>query len=202
MNSGEDGMMKEKRECFMEMMKKIGITFSDDEIDAILQKIDILSFSKSSFIVQEGSTLSGVYIIIKGLSRGFYSDENGNESIRCFSSEGDFICTEGLRNRKTATFSIQALEDMKCIFISYDLLLCIMERDESAFRKYNEYNCMAIGYYEERQHGLLTKTAGERYKDFLKIYSGIEKRINQEYIASYIGIRPSSLSRLKRNLKN
>ena len=65
----------------------------------------------------------------------------------------------------------------------------------------NKYSQKALTDAERHTRALLTKSALDRYIEFKSAYSVIEDRISQAHIASYIGVRASSLSRIKRSLK-
>jgi len=155
---------------------------------------------RNDYIIRQGDRLTHICFLISGVTRGYYIDEMGNDVTRCFAVEGDFVCSEGLRRDGEATFYIQALEDCVCVFLPYQILKQILVNDEIAKKIYDKYNREVWLYLENRQLELLMKDAKERYLDFLGTYPNLIERVDQKYIASYIGIRPSSLSRLKRDL--
>lgn len=138
---------------------------------------------------------------MSGLVRAYYIDEEGNDVTKSFAAENDFFSTKGYITNSPSLFNVECLEDCNCIQIPYVVLIKIMENNENIFRIFNQYIIAAMENLEIRTRNLVMKNAEERYKIFLEEYPELEQRINQKYIASYIGIRTGSLSRIKKNIK-
>lgn len=158
------------------------------------------TITKGDIVVHVGGIQKEIYFVISGLLRSYYIDINGNDVTRFFTKEGSLCCHEILFNKEPSKRCIEALEDCKILVI----------RDED-FKKLIEYNmyCMKIyikvleqslRYKIERESSFLLKSATERYLDFKRMYPELEKRVNQAYIASYLGITPVSLSRIRRTI--
>jgi CRP-like cAMP-binding protein len=161
----------------------------------------IVSFSKNKILLLQGEKSLNLFFIIKGLIRGFYTDEKGNEVTKCFSCENEFFSTEGLRNDNPSSFNIECLEDCKCIQVPYRVLNIASNEDKNLLTLINRYTSKAMTEIEDKAKNLMIKSAEERYRLFREQYPKLYKRINQKYIASYIGIREGSLSRIKKQVK-
>lgn len=173
-----------------------------DELKQLINSIGALkNIPKGTNLVSEGDMINSLYYIYKGIVRGYYIDSDGNDITKCFSSETDFVCAEKLLKEGEATYNVECLEDSICIEIPYSVILRGIEADDEMRAFSNKFTKKQVIILDERQRGLLMKTAMDRYLDFKRDYSAIENRISQEHIASYIGVRASSLSRLKRKMK-
>ena len=138
---------------------------------------------------------------MNGLVRGFYIDKQGNDITKCFSYENEFFSSEGLRTRGLSSFSIECLEECECIQLPYLLINEIMEKDIEIKNLINILYMYEVEKLENRAKNLLVMNAEERYLDFIKQYPYLIGKVNLQYIASYIGVRPASLSRIRKVIK-
>lgn len=159
--------------------------------------------TKASILLERGLNIKfNLYFIISGIVRGYYIDENGNDVTKCFSVENGFFSTEGLRTDGLSSFNIESLENCECIQIPYKMIRRIMKEDENIQDFFTHYHLLEMGKLESRTKNLLLKNAEERYIQFCEQFPKLHLRIEQKYIASYLGIRPESLSRIKKQMKN
>ncbi len=163
---------------------------------AIIKKI-----AKGTILLKQGEIPSLLYYIHEGIVRGYYIDSSGNDVTKCFSSETEFACSEGLRRPGEASFSVESLEDSICVVIPYSSMAEGLKKGDKLKAIVNKYNEKALVSTEKHERVLLTKSALNRYIEFKRDYAFIEDRISQAHIASYIGIRASSLCRIKRSIK-
>ena len=130
----------------------------------------------------------------------FYPLPDGREYNVAITLEQDFATSYGsMVKGEASAFSIEAMEDSVVIEISYDLLKELMDTSPMWERFVRTSVERLYIRKEERERELLCYSALERYQAFLLKYPGLEKRIPQYHIASYIGISPVSLSRVLRN---
>lgn len=156
---------------------------------------------KGTIILRQGEMPSSLYYIHKGIMRGYYIDAAGNDVTKCFACETEFACAEGLLRGEEAGFSIESLEDSICVVIPYESINQGIKKAEQMKVIFNNYTQKILVNTLNREKALLMKDALDRYLEFKREYSSLEGRINQAYIASYIGVRASSLSRIKRGMK-
>jgi CRP-like cAMP-binding protein len=184
------------------MEKYTGLHF-DQSLNQLLDEYcTFVTFQKNTIVLLQGDRATNLYFIISGLVRGYYIDEEGNDVTKSFAAENDFFSTKGYITNSPSLFNVECLEDCKCIKIPYVALIKIMENNENIFKIFNQYIITAMENLEIRTRNLVMKNAEERYRIFLEEYPELEQRINQKYIASYIGIRTGSLSRIKKNIKS
>jgi CRP-like cAMP-binding protein len=137
----------------------------------------------------------------KGLFRLFYTDRNGKDFTKNFKSAGQFMAAKAsLLLRSPSKLSIQALEDSTVLCFDYDDVLQMAEhsfRWQCLLRKAADADYLEK---EKRESDLLFYDAKERYLNFIKERPDWENRIQQRYIASYLGMSPETLSRIRKNL--
>lgn len=172
-----------------------------EEITMIEGVCRLKKLRKKQYLLQEGDIWHYNAFVSKGLVRNYCVDEKGQEHIFQFSPEnwwaGD---RQSYLNETPARFNIEALEDSEIILIpkgDYEALL-------EAIPAYNTFQRMLL----ERSFIVLQNrifmgnsyTAEERYNDFLKAYPNIISRVPQHMIASYLGVSPETLSRIRNHV--
>ena len=158
---------------------------------------------KGEFLVQPGEIEDNVFFVSKGLLRGYTTDKQGKEHILQFAPENWIIS-----DRSSAFFReksdqyVEAIENSKLILLNEEFLFQATEVNAS-FRKYNMIVLNNhIRQLQRRINLLLSAPAEVRYLDFIKLYPDITLRVPQWMIASYLGITPESLSRVRKELAN
>ena len=181
--------------------KYINLTLEEEIL--LLSKINIRTYLKNQYIVQQGDVCKSVNFIITGCTKTFYKDTEGQEHIVMFSIEdwwtsdlGSFI------TQKPADFNIQCIENTQLIQFGYNNLEEIyieIPKFERLFRKIVERAYVASQKRIVRNFSLDAK---ERYKIFKTTYPKIDQRVPQYMIASYLGITKEFLSKIKSQLIN
>jgi cAMP-binding proteins - catabolite gene activator and regulatory subunit of cAMP-dependent protein kinases len=165
--------------------------------------IELTSFrklQKKERYLTHGDTPTEFIFNIFGLLRNYYIDRNGNDITKDFCFEGEGLNYTGFVIEEKSKVYIEALEDTVILLIKYENLDKLMENNVfwlTQVRKIIEY---FLHEKDIRESSFILNTATERYLYLLKRRQGIEERINQVYIASYLGITPVSLSRIRNKL--
>ncbi len=170
-----------------------------EQLESVLIPLDL---NKDEMFVKAGDKPHLIGIIESGVFRTFCMTEQGNERTLAFRQEGQLLAGYApfLMNRYI-WYSIQALEPSRLVCFSFSDLNRLS--DSHPCWKESLFN-FTVGLYlekESRERSLLMEDAKGRYLSFLKEYSGLSDRIPQYHIASYLGISPISLSRIKSELK-
>ncbi len=148
-------------------------------------------------VIEAGQSVDRAYFCVKGLFRLYYPLEDGREYNVAFTLEGDFATSHAaMITHQSSSFTIEALEDSLVIEMEHKLLQQLMQQHHSWERFVRLSVERLYIRKEERERELLYLSAKERYHAFLHKYPGLEQRIPQYHIASYIGISPVSLSRI------
>ena len=160
-----------------------------------------LHVEKGEFLLKEGEICKRSFYVEKGLLRYYSIDEKGKEHIIQFAPEGWFVGDrESMFFNRPSQFFIQSLEDSDVVMIDDDLI-CELSKADETFAVFN--NNLLHNHIRQLQHRinmLLSATAEERYLDFIKTYPDILLRVPQTMVASYLGITPESLSRIRKDL--
>jgi CRP-like cAMP-binding protein len=180
-------------------------TFADipkDEWEKVLPKIKYLHLNKDEYFVRAGSIPDKMAFIISGIFRLFYITEAGDEKILVFREEGRMLAAfSSFLENKLSWFNIQALEDADLLYFNLADYRNFINSNQCWQTLSARYMEMLFIEKEKREGEFLSDDAETRYKNFMIKYPNIEKRIHQYHIASYLGISPITLSRLRKKLK-
>ncbi|MBO0938470.1 Crp/Fnr family transcriptional regulator [Fibrella sp. HMF5335] len=178
------------------------VDLTDPEWQALEKHLTSKTMPKKGFLIQQGQTATEINFLLSGSCRLFY-ERDGNEKTTYFFFEnnlvGDYL---GCLTNQPSTLSIQALEDCKLICFRYEVLTALYQQFPAYQlfgRKLAEYLFMGL---DIRLAELLTLSPEERYLKFIGTPAKrkIMERIPQQYIASYLGVTPVSLSRIRRRI--
>jgi CRP-like cAMP-binding protein len=174
------------------------VQLSQEEFEQSITHFRYKKFRKHQYILQDGEISRYETYILSGCTRSYEVDDDGQEHIIQFGLEdwwvGDMY---SFLSATPSRLNIDCLEETEVLQISqesHDQLCSNIPKLERHFRKLvqNAY-CAAV----QRIYSNLSKTALERYDDFVNKYPQIEQRVPNNLIASYLGITPQSLSRLR-----
>jgi CRP-like cAMP-binding protein len=156
---------------------------------------------KGEFLLREGDTAKYGIFVASGCLRTYTIDERGKEHILQFSPEdwwtGDM---DGLVNGTPSQYFIDALEDSEILLFDYTGLHKLGEYIPESAALYQVALQKSLTAKNQRIVSSLSATAEERYHYFLKTYPSLAQRLSQHMIASYLGITPETLSRLRKQL--
>ena len=157
-------------------------------------------FPKGGHLLTAGSICRHITLIETGLVR-YYITRDGEERTIYFNKEGEFVCdyTSYLPQRPSQV-NIQALEDTTVWMIGISDMAQFYEKvthGERFGRLGIEEVFVSVSL---QMASLYTDPPETRYRKFLDNYPGIVQRIPQYYIASYVGVKPQSLSRIRKRI--
>lgn len=172
-----------------------------EEEKIIQQNSKIIKLKKKDILYHQGDTTISSSLVLKGCLRIFFTDKNGNEFNHFFAFEDWWIGEpHQLINNLPSTNSVQALEDCELITLDKTSFSEIMQNCPT-FSKMT-YTLSNQGYSKilEKEQQKTTKNAKELYYELLDKHPNITQRVSVKHIASYLGINPDSLSRIRRNI--
>lgn len=162
-----------------------------------VQATTVKSIAHGVTIIEAEDYVGHAYFCTQGLFRLYYTLADGREYNVAFTLENDFATSYGaMITGLTSKYTIQAIEHSTVIEIPYSTLQMLMDRSHGWERFVRTALERLYIRKEERERELLYLSALERYQAFLLKYPGLEHRIPQYHIASYLGISPVSLSRI------
>ena len=150
-----------------------------------------LSVKKGEILQHKGELNSKVFIVKKGLLRSYSRDEKGKEHIFMFAPEG-WIMGDAVDHASLTELTIDAIEDSELIVREKDL-----ERDGTP--QGFEGLARRLLVLQRRIIMMMSVSAIERYEHFESTYPELVQRVPQKMIASYLGITPEGLSKVKAN---
>ena len=161
-----------------------------------------LHLEKNAYFIRQGSKPQRLAFIISGIFRVFCITEAGTEKTLSFRTRGQFLAafTPHLENRET-WYSIQALTQGDLAYLPLDQWEKLYSGHPCWGKVFKEYVVRLFIEKEDRERSFLTEDAKTRYLRFRDNYPELEKQIPQFYIASFLGISPVSLSRIRADLK-
>jgi CRP-like cAMP-binding protein len=176
------------------------ITVTDEQFELISRDIKVKVFEKNEVLVAPGDMNSKAYFITEGLMRCYSIDSKAKVNIIQFAPENWWMSERNSLFNEPSDFYIDTVERTTALQIPKNYF------DEAAknipcFADLN-YNMLnnSIRFMQRRINMLLSATAEERYLDFIKLYPNLTLRVPQWMIASYLGITPESLSRVRKDL--
>lgn len=177
------------------------LKIDENDILAIQKSCIIKEYSKNEFLLQNFEHCEHTFFVEQGLLRQYTIDDKGKEHILNFAPESWFVTDrESVYFNQPSRYFIQALEQTKVAFIDENFIRKL-EQKSTAFRDFNNlllHN--TIRNLQNRVMMLMSQSAEQRYLQFIKTYPDILLRVPQTMVASYLGITPESLSRVRREL--
>ncbi|GAB3892050.1 Crp/Fnr family transcriptional regulator [Larkinella knui] len=174
------------------------ISLSEQEAQLLKQLFTEKRIKKGEHFLREGQVCHSVALISVGLVR-YYINEDGQEGTYYFSREGDFVCDyESFLPQTPSSKNIQALEDTSLYVVSYAGLQQLYQSVKQGERL-GRLGIEQVFVTVLQQLASFYKDSPEvRYQRFLHTFAAISQRVSQYYIASYVGIKPQSLSRIRK----
>ena len=187
------------KDIYTYLMENGGIT--EDQLQQISDRLLFREFRKGQFVLSKGQVCKQIFYVEKGLLRFYSIDHLGKEHIIQFAAEGWFISDRSsIYFNQPSEFFIDAVEDTRVAILN-EQFVCSASEVSAPFRRYNEHILQNhIRNLQNRVNLLISATAEERYLDFIKMYPNLTQRVPQWMIASYLGITPESLSRVRKEL--
>ena len=154
---------------------------------------------KGEFLLREGDPLKYGAFICKGFLRSYVIDNKGKEHIIQFAPENWWISDKGAGAEGTkASCFIDAIEDSDILLIDQAGHFKMVEKVPAYSRSFQAGMQKRSAAKDKRIVHSLVADAAERYNDFIQTYPSIAQRVPQHMLASYLGIAPETLSRVRR----
>lgn len=159
------------------------------------------SIPKNTFLLREGEVCRYNFFVEKGLLRMYSLDKNGKEHIIQFAPENWLISDRSsLYFNEKSNYYIETVEDSVVSFLPNDFFTTLKKQFASSIENNDLLLQKHIRGLQNRINSLLAESAEERYLKFIKMYPDLLLRVPQWMIASYLGITPESLSRVRKEL--
>jgi CRP-like cAMP-binding protein len=178
-----------------------GLQLTEAEQTIIEEKFQHKRLRRKQYFLQEGEICKQIAFVVKGAARMFSIDEKGHEHIVRFALETWWLGDHESFNLLTPSrFHIEMLEDTDLLVITtvnaYELRDQVKAFDQT-IKAMDKQLSIAT---QKRIHAAISMTAEERYEDLVKTYPLFLQRFPQNMVASYLGVSPETLSRMRKNL--
>lgn len=185
---------------FAYIQAKSSLQLSDDEKLLVEQAFKIKHVRKRQYLLQEGDVCKYMAFVVKGSGRMYSVNENGQENIIRFAIEswwlGDY---ESYNLRTPSQYNIEMSEDADVLLVSHEHMQELQKSVPAVDHMVKEIDRQGAIATQKRIHSAISQGAEERYTLFAKTYPELLVRFPQSMIASYLGISPETLSRIRKN---
>ncbi|MFC4778278.1 Crp/Fnr family transcriptional regulator [Paenibacillus sp. GCM10023252] len=176
-------------------------TLSAEEQQAIVDEIQVESFKKGTILLRQGEVPVSCYFILKGCVRQYSVDEAGREATSNFYTEEQAIALFNQHKLdQSSEYTFACLED--CV-----LIVGRLDEEAAMYRKYSPLESMtrrmveqSFGQVQEQFAAFIAASPEERFRGLLRSRPELIRRVPQHQLASYLGMTPESLSRIKKRV--
>lgn len=184
---------------YSHLEKKIKLSAEDKEI--VQSYFNPKKLKKRKLLLQEGTVCNAMAFVVSGLLKTYTVDEKGNEHVNQFTPEGWWSSDmNSFFRMQPASYTIDALEDTSLLVITLEDFENLTVRVPSMDRYFRLLFQNSLITKERRLVTAHVLTAEEKYKQFVENSPNLVHRVPQNLIASFLGLSPETVSRLKKNI--
>lgn len=174
------------------------VTLTEDEIHRLIPFFKVRKVKRRQFIVQPGFICKYKSYVVKGAFRAFLVDNEGKEHTLAFAIEDWWISDySSLIYQEPATLFVEALEDSILIQIEYEDEQTFLKEIPKLEKFERIITQRSLAFQQKRLLSNFTKTAEERYDEFMSKYPLVASRVPQYALASYLGFTTEYLSKIR-----
>ncbi|RIX60314.1 Crp/Fnr family transcriptional regulator [Paenibacillus nanensis] len=174
-------------------------TLNAEEQQAVLDEIAVETYKKGTVLLRQGDVPDKCYFVLKGCVRQYSVDEEGREITSNFYTEEQAISM--FSHDKPSGYTFTCLED--AVLVAGDL-----DTEEEMYRKHRQLELMtrkmieeSFGHMQEEFAAFIASSPEARFKSMLQSRPDLLDRVPQHQLASYLGMTPESLSRIKKRVQ-
>lgn len=189
--------METENKLIYYIKKWVNITEAEEQ--SVVSAFEPISIRKKKDLLVPGEVCKYIYFITKGCMRSYFVDAKGVEHIYQIRLDNNWITDlESFFSQRPSKYYIEALEDTQLLRLSFDGLEKLYNEFPSLERYFRILFQKAYINTLERLNATMWESAVDRYNDLLSEHKDIFQRVPLVYIASYLGITPESLSRIRK----
>jgi len=170
--------------------------------EKLLDKIIVKEMPSGTTLLSEGDIATKLFLVINGCLRTYFIKESGIEITSQFFIEGQMVAS--FESAMTGTPSrqyIDAVEDSIIGFIQITKFKKMISESGPGMYQFNKYLISRLIFYMNHHASFILDNPEKRYKKLLQDNPELVSRLPQQYIASYLGITPVSLSRIRTRIR-
>ncbi len=177
------------------------VSLTEDELTAFGEVFEYKIIKKNELFLKENQVCDYIGLVVSGVLIYAKTLSNGDEATIHFAFEGDWVNNTLSRlNNTPSAISIKAIEDTGILIIKQSDINNLYLKIPKTERLGRILTEQAFIKFVEQSIEFQTMTAKQRYENLLKNYPGIFKKVQLYHIASYLGIAPKSLSRIRKEV--
>lgn len=175
------------------------VIFDANELEIFDSLVQYKAVPKKTIMLQEDEMCNFEAFVIKGCVRKYYIDANGFEVILQFAIENAWISDISFSNYedKPSRVYIETLEDCEFFMFSPETKEELFSKAPKFERAFRILMQRSLAVTQDRLFNTISKTAAEKYLEFIEHYPTLSQRVAQHYIASYLGISAEFLSKVR-----
>lgn len=194
--------MNDKNEIVANHLRKFA-ALTDEDIAASLEFWKPRKIAKGDFFNMQSMVCNDLGLVVKGIFRIYYSDpKTSTEKNLFFFSENQFVVSfRSFISQNPCWYYIEAMEDSEVVFISYQNLNSLYEKNANWGKFGRLLAELFFSYAQSRTEEFMFFSHEERYLRLLEEHPNIVERIPAYHISSFLGITNPSLSRIRKRIK-
>jgi len=176
------------------------INLSKEEIKILLSSFQIITKNKNEYLVNQGNKSTYLYFLTKGYVRFFYNDEGNEITTQIYTKKSFITSFESFIKNNSSKENIQCNSDCTLLRISKN-------QYENLYKEISDWSIFCESVYQnyilktgERVNSLQNLSASKRYLNLLQNQPNIALNTPVKHLASYLGIKPQSLSRIRKEI--
>lgn len=175
-------------------------TLSEADLQAISQRIPVRTYPRGTVLLREGEIAREAYFVIKGCVRAYYLVDGEERSSDFFTEDQSAAALDSYNRQIPSTHFLDCIEDCTLSVLTYT-------NEQQLIREFPGFGAICqqsmqtnYGRHQERLSAFVTMSPEERYQHLLRDRPDLLHRVPQYQLASYLGIQPESLSRIRKRL--
>lgn len=174
-------------------------SLSDDCWNSLKSLIEVKELPRTEYFSKSGQRNREFSYVISGIGRIYFLTNKGEEYTKHFIRNGDFLMAT-VEPDTPSEVNIQALTNIAYLSMPFAKFEKLLQTYPELMNAYNRLIFDYFGKKQKREISLLSKNATQNYEDFIVDFPGFEEKIAHYHIASYLGITPTQLSRIRKNV--
>jgi CRP-like cAMP-binding protein len=176
------------------------LSLTDEEASAFAECIPIKAFKKGDILLREGQVSRDSYFVIEGCVRKYYIIDGEERTTEFYIEDESIASIQSYKNKTPANHYFQCVEDCKLAVLNY-------EKEQELFKRVPKYEALCrmsmeddFGEQQEALAKFITSSPEARYRNLLETRPDLIQRVPQYHLASYLGVKPESLSRIRKRI--
>lgn len=178
------------------------LILNEEESKAFTECIPVKMFKKGTMLLKEGQISRDSYFVIQGCVRKYYIIDGEERTTEFYVEDESVASLQSYKNKTPAYHYFECVEDCKLAVLNYD-------KEQELFKRVPKYETLCrmsmendFGEQQESLSKFMTSNPEERYKNLLETRPDLLQRVPQYHLASYLGVKPESLSRIRKRIAN